>query len=217
MRNLAVDFFPPSRSTLPVSSAYLSSFSPDRLKVEATKRPDLASKLSTLGQGLHQISSRINVFASGYKFLGVKPLAAEDATSKAVNFLSETFVFTVAGTIIVVEYARSEAKNAEKAKKAADEKMQEKKQLEERFQMIIDRLDDLEASRLSQLHCIETSYHLQEYLEERREARIAGNPLPDSFAELQQTRLDIRKLIKQDKTPTSLPPGASSGSWWPWK
>lgn len=41
-----------------------------RLKVEAAKRPHVSQVIGQLGQVLHQMSSRFNVFASGYRFVG---------------------------------------------------------------------------------------------------------------------------------------------------
>ena len=59
----------------------------------------------------------------------MKPLPVEDAISKGVNFLSESFVFTVAGTIILIEYNRNEKKNAEKAKIAQEKEERDIMQL----------------------------------------------------------------------------------------
>lgn len=90
-----------------------------RMKVEAKKHPNFMTACIAIGQFSHQITSRLNILASGYKILGVKPLPEEDALSRGVNFLSESFVFLVGGTIIVVEYSRSEAKSAIKAEQQA--------------------------------------------------------------------------------------------------
>ncbi len=104
-----------------------------RIKVEAKKHPRFSSLCISLGQFTHQITSRLNVLASGYKIIGVSSLPEEEALSRGINFLSETFVFSVAGTIIVVEYARSEAKNAEKAKKAQEAEQEFRQYLEDKF------------------------------------------------------------------------------------
>ena len=38
-----------------------------------------------------------------YKIVAVQPLGKEEAVQKGVNFLSELFIFTVAGTVVVLE------------------------------------------------------------------------------------------------------------------
>lgn len=73
-------------------------------------------------------------------------MPAEDAISKGINFLSETVVFTVAGTIIILEYRRGEAKNLEKARKAAEKEAEDKRELNQRFNSIVERIEDIEAS-----------------------------------------------------------------------
>jgi len=89
------------------------------MKIEAKRHPTLMSSCIYVGQFSHQITSRLNVLASGYKILGIKPLPEDEALSRGVNFLSEAFVFLVGGGIIIVEYSRSEAKNALKAEQTA--------------------------------------------------------------------------------------------------
>ena len=58
-----------------------------RIKIEAAKHEKLSTFCIFLGQTAHQISSRANVLALGYKFVGVKPLLAEDALIKGANFM----------------------------------------------------------------------------------------------------------------------------------
>lgn len=91
----------------------------NRIKIEAKKHPMMMNGCVYIGQISHQITSRLNVLASGYKILGIKPLPEEEALARGVNFLSEAFVFLVGGGIIVVEYNRSEEKSAIKAQKEA--------------------------------------------------------------------------------------------------
>jgi hypothetical protein len=92
-----------------------------RMKVEAKKHPNMMRTCLYVGQFTYQITARINLLAQGgIKVLKINPLPEEDALSRGVNFLSECFVFTVAGTIIIIEYNRSETKSAIKSKKDAE-------------------------------------------------------------------------------------------------
>mmetsp|Transcript_7483 Transcript_7483/g.11115 ORF Transcript_7483/g.11115 Transcript_7483/m.11115 type:complete len:101 (+) Transcript_7483:162-464(+) len=85
------------------------------MKKEAANHPSFSSLCDFVGQKIHHTTSRANVVAMGYKFVGVKPLPKEEAVAKGVNFLSEVFIFAVAGTVITLETWRSEHHNALKS------------------------------------------------------------------------------------------------------
>lgn len=100
----------------------------------------------------------MNVLASGYKILGVNPLPEEEALARGINFLSESFVFVVAGSIIIIEYARSEAKSALKAQQAAEAEAQFRQYLESKFdalssdiQILNERIKNLEIAAEEQV------------------------------------------------------------------
>lgn len=113
------------------------------MKVEARKHPTFTKTCVTIGELSHQITSRMNVLASGYKFLGVSPLEKEEALSKGIDFLSEAFIFCVAGSIIIIEYARSEVKAAQKAKEQAESDAQFRNYLEGKFNRLSDETEIL--------------------------------------------------------------------------
>ena len=52
---------------------------------------------------MHKFTSRINVLASGYKFVGVKPIPEETALKDGIEYIAEWSVFSVAGGIIIFE------------------------------------------------------------------------------------------------------------------
>lgn len=129
-----------------------------RMKVEARKHPNFSKVCITIGEFSHQITSRMNVLASGYKILGVNPLPEEEALARGINFLSESFVFVVAGSIIIIEYARSEAKSALKAQQAAEAEAQFRQYLESKFdalssdiQILNERIKNLEIAAEEQV------------------------------------------------------------------
>jgi len=117
-----------------------------RMKVEASRRPAFHDICTSLGQRMHYLSSRLNVFASGYKFVGVKPLAVEQALNDGIGTISEALVLSISASVIIIEYRKSEAKAAKKAKDAAEEKSHEEKKLLNRFQAIEDKLHKLEVA-----------------------------------------------------------------------
>jgi optic atrophy 3 protein len=123
-----------------------------RLKKEAKKRPYLTKVCIETGQISHQFSARLNSFASGYKVVGINPLPEEDALSRGINFMSEFLVFSIAGGIIIIEYARSEEKNAQKAEQIRIKEAEFKEYLEQRFSSLDTKLQSLER----QIHSQET-------------------------------------------------------------
>jgi hypothetical protein len=73
------------------------------MKKEAPKRPRFSKLCVGIGQGVHSMFSRLNVLASGYKFVGVKPLPVDEALVKGVEYLSEFMVISASTTIIMIE------------------------------------------------------------------------------------------------------------------
>lgn len=96
-----------------------------------------------IGQTSHYLQSRVNVFASGYKFLGVKPLPADEAMEVGVSYLADGIVIFLGATIIIIEYSRGEAKNRIKAEKAAASEAESKAILEARFIEIEQKINDI--------------------------------------------------------------------------
>lgn len=104
-----------------------------RLKVEAKNRPLLGRLCQGVGDGWHYMNSRGNVVASGYKFVGVKPLPVLEAVNDGAGILAEGLVVGFSVFAVVVESRRSANSNAMKAEKAAEEKRRDAQALEERF------------------------------------------------------------------------------------
>jgi hypothetical protein len=85
-----------------------------------------------------------------YKFVGVKPLPEEEALAKGANFMSEAFIFTVAGLVITLEVWRSEHQSAEKSAVAKAKEAEKDRLIDQRFQDILDILEDVKESLPSQ-------------------------------------------------------------------
>lgn len=115
-----------------------------RLKFEASRLPAFYKASVRAGQASHYMSSRINVFASGYKFLGVKPLPVDEALDVGVSYLADGIVIFLGATVIIIEYKRGEAKNAVKAEKAAAKELADKLALEARFSDIEQKIRDID-------------------------------------------------------------------------
>ena len=115
-----------------------------RLKFESQRRPKFQSACASVGQASHYASTRINVFASGYKFIGVKPLPPNDAVDVGISYLSDFIVMSIGAAIIIVEYRRGEEKNRIKAEKAAAHEAAARLASEAIFTSIDDRIKDIE-------------------------------------------------------------------------
>jgi hypothetical protein len=121
-----------------------------RLTTEADKRPLFSSFCEKFGQMSHQLYSRVNIIASGYRVLTIKPLSPEEARSIGITTLSELVMMIAAAAIIVAEYARSEAKNAVKAAATAKKEADHNQYLKDSFESIDARLKEIDA-RMSKI------------------------------------------------------------------
>jgi hypothetical protein len=104
-----------------------------RIKIEARRHSKFSKFCIVAGQFSHQLTSRINVIASGYKVLTVNPLPEEDALMQGIDFLTESFLVSFAAGIVIFEWSRNEAKNALKAKETTEAEANFKSYIEEKF------------------------------------------------------------------------------------
>lgn len=122
----------------------------NRLKKEAKRFQNFSNVCVSVGQLTHQFSSRATALASGFRVKEINPLPDEEALARGISFVSETFMFLVAGGIIVIEFNRSEEKNAQKAAAAKQKEEEFRQYLEERFAAVDQRVQHLE-ERIAQL------------------------------------------------------------------
>ena len=83
---------------------------------------------------------------SSYKFVGVKPLPDEEALAKGANFLSELFIFTVAGIVMTLEVWRSDYQNSIKTATTLEKEQEKNKLLNARFEELTNMIDDIKES-----------------------------------------------------------------------
>ena len=118
-------------------------------KAQAQKEPRAAAVFMSVGQRMHYVQSRINVFASGYKFVGVKPLPNEQALNDGVGTMSELLVLSLSATIVIYEYQKSAIKDRDKAAALNAEKQTQRFMQEQRFRDLEARLAQLEEAALA--------------------------------------------------------------------
>ena len=115
-----------------------------RLKSESKRSPFIDRVFVGMGNSVHYFYARANVMASGYKFIGVKPLPHDQALRDGVAAFSESLVLGFSAVVIVFDYRRNAIKNAAKEVKMKMEKQYEKDKSKRRLKEIHDRLDRIE-------------------------------------------------------------------------
>lgn len=73
--------------------------------------------LKTVGQGTHQVTSRMTIWSSGYRVRSISPLEDKEAMKIGADFIGETVVIGVSAGIVIWEYNRSAKSNQKKADK----------------------------------------------------------------------------------------------------
>ena len=70
-----------------------------------------------IGQSTHSATSRMTIWSEGWKVRSIEPLKEEAALSAGADFIGESFIFLVAGGLVVWEYGRSYEKERLKEEK----------------------------------------------------------------------------------------------------
>lgn len=73
------------------------------IKVEAPKYATLSKVCVETGQLSHYVYTRLNVLASGLKFVGVRPLETSEALSRGVDVISEASLLVFAAGVMIIE------------------------------------------------------------------------------------------------------------------
>lgn len=115
-----------------------------RIKHEAARTVSGQNIIISLGQLTHGVTSRMTVWSMGYKVKSVAPLEETKALAKGAEFLGESFIFLVAGGIVVYEYDKSAQSTKVKEKKRHDEMMATDAALEAKLHSLDLRLKALE-------------------------------------------------------------------------
>ena len=85
-----------------------------RVKHQFVKQPITRRSLIWIGQTSHAMSMRLTIWSSGFKVRSITPLEEDKALSTGADFISEAFIFSVSGGILVYEYNRSKEKEEKK-------------------------------------------------------------------------------------------------------
>ena len=118
------------------------------MKNEAKYRPMLDRSFCSLANAIHYANVRVNVLASGYKFISLRPLPHDRALAEGVAIFSEGLVLGFSGLVIVVEFNRSAKKSAASAAKAAEKELAHEREQDKQREQLNRRLTILEEELL---------------------------------------------------------------------
>lgn len=114
------------------------------LKSRAAKSPSFNKFCTSFGQISHKFVSSVNIIASGYKVVKIKPLEPEEASSAGISMMSDLLIMGGLAGIMIYEYQRSEEKNAAKAKAAVEKEAAFQQYLKDSFSSIETKFEDLD-------------------------------------------------------------------------
>jgi hypothetical protein len=78
-----------------------------RIKHQFSKNKTTKSLLEGIGQTSHSITSRMQIWAAGYRVKKISVLEPETALKNGAEFVGESFIFSVSGYLLVWEYRRT--------------------------------------------------------------------------------------------------------------
>jgi hypothetical protein len=125
-----------------------------RIKHDFSRYNFTKQGLIRIGQTSHSISSRMQIWSAGYRVRTIKPLEEEKALKDGAEFVGEAFIFSVSGTLVVLEYNRSadSARRKEEAKRA--EAKAERAALQAKLLTLDARLKAVESTVIQNSHSI---------------------------------------------------------------
>eukprot|EP00546_Thalassionema_frauenfeldii_P019384 CAMPEP_0178907832 /NCGR_PEP_ID=MMETSP0786-20121207/7589_1 /TAXON_ID=186022 /ORGANISM="Thalassionema frauenfeldii, Strain CCMP 1798" /LENGTH=153 /DNA_ID=CAMNT_0020579673 /DNA_START=55 /DNA_END=513 /DNA_ORIENTATION=+ len=97
-----------------------------------------------IGQGTHQVTSRLTMWSSGYKVRSIHPLEEKDAMKNGAEFVGEAFVLSVATGVAIWEYNRSSESNRRKEEQKLAKAKAERDALNAQLVKLTKRLEALE-------------------------------------------------------------------------
>jgi optic atrophy 3 protein len=115
-----------------------------RIKHEFSRYPFTQNILISVGQGTHQLTSRLTIWSAGYKVRSIKPLEEEQALKQGAEFVGESFILTVSIGVLLYEYNSQSVKAKDKEEKAKAKAKAERDELQAKLHALDVRLKALE-------------------------------------------------------------------------
>jgi hypothetical protein len=129
-----------------------------QIKHRVSKSPTGQRVLIAIGQTTHSITSRLTIWAAGYRVRRITPLESEAALKEGAEFVGESFIFLVSGTWLLYEYNQGVKRAAEKQEAKRAQAKAERDELRTQLRAIDARLVALENTMEKQWNLITPSY-----------------------------------------------------------
>jgi len=170
-----------------------------RIKSQGAKIDFTKKSLVWVGQTSHALTTRMTIWSSGYKVRSIAKIEEEAALTRGADIMSEAFIFSVSGALLVYEYHRS----SEKDRKKEEAKHKQITDDAKRLQANLDSLD----KRL---------VALEHYAEANRRTileRLSVSPFLSS--EYTNDQLDSQEASREKEKPPKTP-RTETRSWTRW-
>ena len=115
-----------------------------RIKHEFSRYPVTQNVLIAVGQGTHQLTSRMTIWSAGYKVRSIKPLEEEQAMKQGAEFVGESFILTVSIGVLLYEVNSQAVKARDKDEKQKAQTKAERDELQAKLHTLDVRLKALE-------------------------------------------------------------------------
>lgn len=125
-----------------------------RIKHEFSRYSLTKQMLVSIGQTSHAVTSRMQIWSAGYRVRSIKPLEPEKALKDGAEFVGESFVFLVSGSLVVWEYNRSAESTRRKEEKKRAEAKAERAALQAKLVALDARLKAIETTVEHNSHSI---------------------------------------------------------------
>jgi optic atrophy 3 protein len=125
------------------------------LKARIANHAKLTEYCIAVGQGVHKFWSTVTIRAAGHIGLKIKPLEESAALNQGAEFVSEVFIFSVAGACVVLEMTLSDAKKAKDSEKKKQQQLEKEAALQATFESIHHRLTEIEKTHEELLKAVD--------------------------------------------------------------
>ena len=115
-----------------------------RIKHEFSRYPVTQNVLISIGQGTHQLTSRMTIWSAGYKVRSIKPLEEEQAMKQGAEFVGESFILGVSIGVLLYEVNSQAVKARDKEEKQKAQTQAERDELQAKLRALDVRLKALE-------------------------------------------------------------------------
>ena len=180
-----------------------------QIKHQVSRYPAGQRLLIGIGQSTHAITSRLTIWAAGYRVRSITPLEEEKALKEGAEFMGESFLFLISGSWLLYEYNNAQEKARAKELAHRLKTKAERDELRTQLHAIDVRLQALETALQNQWGILmSTSYQPPP---EKTRVKIAAplSPDDDDDDEDKEKKRDGSDAGGKDKAITSASSNAS--------